>query len=298
MSDNLNSYPTVFNLGHKAIEGIFDGMVEVQEKVDGSQFSFGIRNDKLVMRSKRVELELGGNHGMFTPITDYIETIIDRLTPGWVYRGEFLSKPKHNVLRYERIPSNHLVLFDIDMTGQQCYVNRDTLTTEAEKLGFDAIPELRRGVVDSVTDLLSFLERTSFLGGSLIEGVVVKRRDLFTMEKKIAIGKYVSEGFKEVHHKEWKVTTRADIVDQLQARYKTEARWDKAVIHLKEEGRLDDSPRDIGPLIREVVADIEKEEKDAIKDELWKYFWPRINKGLTSGLPEWYKEKLLKEAFE
>ena len=37
-----NSYPSIFNLGHKAIQNLLTVDVNVEEKVDGSQFSFGL----------------------------------------------------------------------------------------------------------------------------------------------------------------------------------------------------------------------------------------------------------------
>jgi len=36
----LNSYPSIYNLGHHAIATLLDAPVLVEEKVDGSQFSF------------------------------------------------------------------------------------------------------------------------------------------------------------------------------------------------------------------------------------------------------------------
>ncbi|MCH7615909.1 MAG: hypothetical protein IH978_09285, partial [Nitrospinae bacterium] len=56
-----------------------------------------------------------------------------------------------------------------------------------------------------VDDFKSLLDTQSCLGGTTVEGVVVKNYALWTMEKKIAIGKYVSEIFKERNSKEWKI---------------------------------------------------------------------------------------------
>jgi ATP-dependent RNA circularization protein (DNA/RNA ligase family) len=36
------SYPSIYALGHRAIRELFDGPVVVEEKIDGSQFSFGV----------------------------------------------------------------------------------------------------------------------------------------------------------------------------------------------------------------------------------------------------------------
>ena len=145
----------------------------------------------------------------------------------------------------------------------------------------------------------TFLERDSILGGTKIEGVVIKNYELFTMEKKPAMGKYVSEAFKEVHNKDWKERnpTGKDFVLALTEKYKTEARWNKAILHLTEAGQLEHSPKDIGLLMREVPADVLKECEDEIKEALFGHFWQYIQRGITSGLPEWYKDELAKSAF-
>ena len=52
MSNLIHSYPTVFAIGHKMIADLFNGSVVVEEKVDGSQFSFGVIDGELVCRSK------------------------------------------------------------------------------------------------------------------------------------------------------------------------------------------------------------------------------------------------------
>jgi len=51
----LNSYPKVYNLGHAAIVHLFDEPVTVEEKVDGSQFSFALIDGELSARSKGKE---------------------------------------------------------------------------------------------------------------------------------------------------------------------------------------------------------------------------------------------------
>jgi hypothetical protein len=114
------------------------------------------------------------------------------------------------------------------------------------------------------------------------------------------MGKYVSEHFKEVHNKEWKLNNpgRQDIMQMLIGRYKSEARWEKAVFRLRDEGVLQNAPQDIGPLIKTVAPDVAAECKEEIMEELWKYFWPQVSRALTAGLPEWYKQRLVHQQFE
>ena len=74
--------------------------------------------------------------------------------------------------------------------------------------------------------------------------------------------------------------------------YCTQARWQKAVQRLEEQGQLEHSPRDIGALMRAVGTDLLEEEEETIKAELFKLFWKDIVRTAQRGLPEWYKAQL------
>ena len=148
--DILPSYPKIYSLGHPAIGNIFDGKVVVQEKVDGSQFSFGIFDGNLMIRSKGQQIFKEAPEGMFKAGVEHVTKIAHMLVPDWVYRGEYLQRPKHNALAYNRVPSGHIALFDI-LTGQETYATLGTLKLEAEKLGIELF-------ADKLSDL--------FLGGN------------------------------------------------------------------------------------------------------------------------------------
>ena len=114
------------------------------------------------------------------------------------------------------------------------------------------------------------------------------------------MGKYVSEAFKEIHGGEWRKNnpTQNEIVEKVALQYKTPARWHKSVQHLREAGQLEDSPRDIGKLMKEVNIDVLKECETEIKEELFKQAWPKIARIITAGLPEWWKQELLAKQFQ
>jgi len=53
----INSYPKIYNLGHRAVREIFEEAVIFQEKVDGSQISFMVDDTGMPhARSKRQTL--------------------------------------------------------------------------------------------------------------------------------------------------------------------------------------------------------------------------------------------------
>ena len=106
----MHSYPKVYNLGHPAISELFSDPVVVQEKVDGSQFSFGIIDGELKCRSKGAEIFLDNPEKMFEKAVEAIKEL--SLMDGWTYRGEFLRGPSHNTLKYNRTPRHNIILFD------------------------------------------------------------------------------------------------------------------------------------------------------------------------------------------
>lgn len=294
----LHSYPSVFQIGHKQIIDIFNGPVLVEEKIDGSSFSWGLIDGELQCRSKGKQLILDAPEKMFTQAVEVVKELQPNLMPNWVYRAEYLASPKHNTIKYNRIPNKHLILYDVN-TGLEEYLPYDSLVAEGERLGLEVVPRFFEGVISDFTQFKELLERESILGGSKIEGFVAKNYSLFTQEKKVAMGKYVREDFKEENAKDFRARnpTGKDITQALILKYQNEARFRKAVQHLKEAGLLEGSPKDIGLLIREIPADILKEAEEEIKEELFKHFWPNISRGITRTVPTWYKNELAKSAF-
>ena len=47
-----------------------------------------------------------------------------------------------------------------------------------------------------------------------------------------------------------------------------------------------------------MANDIRAECEDEIKEALFKWAWPEIQRQVTKGMPEWYKEQLAKSQFE
>jgi hypothetical protein len=299
--------------------------VQIQEKVDGSFFAFGLFPEsnldaataafgctaeeakpleltelELKVRSKGAVMIPDAPEGMFKPAVKAVKDRQDLLRPGWQYRGETLVKPKHNALSYDRIPKDNIILFDV-CTDEETYLPYEELCAEAKRLDLEVVPQLFSGTVQSTEQLRVYLDCISILGGQKIEGVVVKPlTPLYGIDKKMLFGKFVSEAFKEVHRKAWGESNPGptDIIHRLGEMYANGARYQKALVHLREAGQIEDSPRDIGKLIREIPVDVLKECEDDIKEALFKYAWPHISRIIIREVPTWYKDLLLRQQFE
>lgn len=292
-------FPKILHVGHKDISTLFDDVVEITEKVDGSQLGFGKVNGRLFVRSKGRELDLDNPDGMFMKAVEYVRSIEDRLPDNYTFYGEYLQKPKHNTLAYDRVPTNGIALFGVYNYETKEFYDYETIQVWANKLEVDAVPVIKLGI-SNPEEVLEFVKnRVSYLGGQNIEGVVVKAYKpwlfLNSIPLSVMSGKYVTEEFKEVHGANWKAenTNKGQLAVAI-GKYKSVARWNKAVQHLRDAGNLSGSPKDIGLLIKEVRRDVEEEEKENIKDILWKIYGDKFLHEAGSGLPQWYKEELVK----
>jgi len=295
----IPDYGKIFHIGSSECSQILDGDVYLQEKIDGSQFSFAKIGDKLHFRSKAipfVEDEITKSQKMFIEGVDAIVALKEKLPPNVTFRGEYLRVPRHNTLVYDRVPPNHVIIFDVMDNGRILYPEEAVTLTAS--LGFEYVPCEK---VSSLTleGLHEYLQRKSCLGAVKVEGCVIKNYARFSPYGGTLMAKFVSEEFKELNKGVWKVNraAKADIKELLGMEIGQPARYLKSIQRLEETNSLEMSPRDIGKLFKEVQKDLEEECTNYLKDRLFEVFWPHISRVATRGIPTYYKEWLLKRGF-
>lgn len=294
MDGKIKSYPSVVRLGSRGIEDIFNGNVVIQEKIDGSQFSFGIDKDgNLKMRSKNAEISSENHQGMFAKAVEWCEANKDKFNPWFTYRGEYLQSPKHNIMRYERVPKGNIIIFDITF-GDDVWLEYDSMVEEADRIGLECVPQYAKGnitkqFVEANKD--EWLSRESVLGGN-VEGFVIKNYAVLTPFNTASMAKVVRENFQEIGKMNRRAKTGGEDFEWFDDKYVTEARWNKAYQHLKEQELIQGNMSDVGRLIKEVNVDVLKECAEDIKEDLFKIYWKRLAKRLSNGLAEWYDNKL------
>ena len=300
----MRAYAKVHHIGDPMCEGIFEGEVEVEEKVDGSQFRIHIDiNGMFHFASHRMEFISNENNGMFQKA---VESTLKNLAPimgktrehDMYIFAEFVGKNQQNTLSYERVPESHVIVFDV--IKDQHWFTYTEKKQFAEKYGFDCIPRLWLEDGSHLTPevINELLKTKSYLGGTTIEGIVIKNYNKFFdpnkyqwMEGNFLVGKYVRQEFKELNMKEH---AGEDVsMGKIKLRYIAEARWDKAIQKLREEGKLVNAMKDLALLVPEVKHDVEEECKEDIKDQLYSLYGKQVISGSVKGLPEYYNKKLL-----
>lgn len=289
-------YPKVWHMGHRTVEGMFvTGTTWVQEKYDGSQFSFirDIETGELICKSHHVILDLENPGKLFEGTVDHLKSVKDKIRTGWLHRGEAFMSNKHNTLKYDRTPAGHLVLFDVDV-GHHAYLDPHETMGVADSLGVEAAQLIEEIDRENVTPLMltTWLKIPSSLGGTKIEGVVMKNYDHMTAFDAPAFCKFVSEAFKEQHSRNLDWKQGKDLNNALGDTFATEARWRKSVQRLRDSGQLEESPQDIGILLKELNGDLLDEYGDELKERVWKPAWRTISRASTRGFAEWYKREL------
>jgi RNA ligase len=302
---NFPSYVKVLQLGDPRISDILKRPHVVEEKLDGSQFRFGKIGGQVMTGSHRVRYnEYNQPDKMFRGVVAYVESIASLLPEGTMFYAEMLSKPKQNTVQYGRAAKNGLMLFDAWDTRTNTWFTLPELTAAASLFEIDGpviLAESDGSEPESLDTMQRFLSTTSYFGNSIIEGIVVKcygdSIPVTYQQLPGLFGKYVRASFKEENAIEWR-GKKGSVTDAVISRFKTEARWEKIVLHLQEEGKLEWNMRDMGALITELSREIEEEVKPAAVDMLWGNIEHQVHKGLGGGMAEWWKAKLLKKQVE
>jgi hypothetical protein len=286
----------ILSVGDVRLDKLFDGPVEITEKLDGSQINFGVGPEKgLWIWSKGAVIQPDQPPTLFAPAVKTILSIQKDLPVGYSFHGEAVCSKRHNTLVYDRVPTGYIALYGIFDDSGIPLVHYD-ISKYSNSLGLDTVPLMYRGNITSVNELKNYLETPSYLGNVNAEGIVIKNYNqpffMNGITSPITQAKWVTEAFKEKHKSN---PDFVDPLDRLISEFVGEPRWVKAVQRRKETSDTPLSVKDIGPLIGEIAKDLREEEEQYIKDKLYSIYKKRIVQGITKGFPEWFKEKLAGE---
>jgi len=304
---NFSTYPKIMVLGQRGTEEIFKDQVEVTEKCDGCNCRVMNDNGKLRVGSHKRELSLDSDvpdAKMFTPFTNWVkekeEKLLKLLPSGTTLFGEMCQN--HNVLKYKN--TFPIVLFNVGRIEEYGldFVSAEFQEHELSKLslelGVPLVPVLYKGKIGSREQLDKLLDTQSFMGGTKIEGIVIKNYNQLNQFGRPIFAKIVSQEFKEDHRDKRKSSNTTSLEEKIVEKYFNEARLRKSIQHLREDGTYDGSPRDIGNLLKHIPKDIYSEAKEEIKEMLFDKYWKQISRMICGRIPQAYKNYLEKELFK
>ena len=279
-----------------------NGLFYIEEKYDGSHFRFGIdKEGNRWFGSKEVTYsDVRLPDKMFVKAVEKANQALDilekteKIDNYYIFFSEYIKSPKHNTLTYDREPRNNLVLFDIVKDG--IFLEPNNVRHMASKM--DIEPVSLREILDRFPtfDEAKSLINTSSLGGTNMEGVVIKNYDIMLEingQIRPLIYKIVRDDFKELNDKEWnKHSKDNDVINKIASALNKEAIFRKAVQHLNDSGQATGEMKDMVKLIPLVYKDLYEEYQPIIEDILFKHFQKDIEKTIIHGLPEYYKQIL------
>jgi len=266
-------YPKILHIGAPLVETVFFEEIELSEKCDGSQCRVNLTNEFVATGSKNQNV---ADYGMFEIAHNYSKVIHEETE--WRQFGdditlfcEFLKSPKHNTISYDRVPLNNLYLFGALVDG--VHMKTDDLNDIAKCFDIDPPNIMYEGNVESAEELKEFMTHESYLGGSLVEGVVIKNYnrtyDPLQVHSQAFIGypmcaKFVREDFKAANAKRWNTLDRKKGVDAIVEMFFVGEMFQKTIQHLRDEGKITYTKKDLQYLIPEFFDDLMDEKKDAM----------------------------------
>ena len=177
----INHLYDIYNKkGKEFIDQLFNTYVTVNEKMDGSAFTFERDKEtgkfKFYRRDQRNPITLVDRTLMkyYEKPIQYIESlpphILEQIPRGWRFGLEYFANTKPVEITYDRIPKNHLLLSYVHEYGDDGKIkktiqNKGELDNWADLLGVDRAPIIFQGYLtddqkDKITDFL----RTPFEG--------------------------------------------------------------------------------------------------------------------------------------
>jgi hypothetical protein len=204
----LFRYQHVERLGNEEVEGLLDGEVIVQTKIDGANLTvawypdpIGLvvasRNNVVYRNGAPVEFPKGEGktEKRFMDAIEYVlahDGIRTMAAQGFVLRGEWMIQ--HSIV-YAKEHSGHFIVFDVERHDGS-YVHPDAWMLLAQEHAVRFVPVLARLISPRVDALVELTKGADEFGAQQKEGIVVKRYEFTNKRGRRTWGKIVSADFK------------------------------------------------------------------------------------------------------
>jgi hypothetical protein len=196
---NFREYPKIHRLGKEETDGILNGPVTVQEKVDGANISIWLGDDGEVHCGSRGR-ELPSDD-VFNGFPKYVrsnEKIKDFLLQNPTMRlyGEWLVK---HTITYPETAYRKIYLFDLFDDAHNYFYEQSEVQKLAKDLGLEFPHIFVDARVVTIDDIKEFVGKSMIPNAARGEGVVIKPLDFKNKWGDHVYAKMVHEQFKEAN---------------------------------------------------------------------------------------------------
>lgn len=272
----FKKYPKIFALGKEDVKDIFtdDDVILIQEKVDGTNMRFFIKDKSIIFGSRTQQLM--SNNGEDTNIGKQFKVIIEHIRQrlkgkrlkkfeGYIFFGEGMIKHTMSY-DWENIP--RFLGFDIMDIETGLFLNWITAEKMFKQINLDTVPLIKTSKAkecrenpfkDSDIPITAYPPLTK--PKLQAEGIVYKNYN------KQIFAKYVREQFKEENAEAFGGTPKYEETDdgKITARFCTNARIEKFIFKLIHEGD-------------KLELSMMKKLPNLISDDIWEENWREIVK--------------------
>lgn len=247
----FQKYGKIKIVGHEDNEGIFDNpsdMIVIEEKMDGANFRFMIKDGKIIFGSRSQQLTsdegedtniqknfLRAVNFIREQVWSNIDVTESKKYEKYIFHGECMVS---HTMSYDWDKVPPYLGFDIYDTENEEYFGIKIINTIFDELGLRLVPIVKIVTAGRLKDINEKMIPISRYSLHQAEGIVFKNY------KKQIFAKLVQEKFKEKNKKvfgEGKKYAKTD-EDYLTAVYCTNARIDKMIFKLIDEGEKLDMP--------------------------------------------------------
>lgn len=190
-------------LDPEELHHLFDGEVEIEEKIDGANLGISFSGDgELLVQHRGGYLSPpwdGEYNGLEQWIASRQENLFDELEGRFVLFGEW-CRSRHSI-SYDRLP-DYLIGFDVFDRSRRCFLDNRRRNSVLERLEISRPCHVDHGAF-SVTDVIAILEKyeSCYRDQGPPEGLYLRRCDSGQV---VARGKLVNSGFVQSIETHWR----------------------------------------------------------------------------------------------
>lgn len=260
---DIPKYQHISRLTNDETEGLLDGDVIVQTKIDGANLTVAYTEKGHIIASRNNAKSVGGEpKNGFRGAVEYClgHSGLMTLSKQYILRGEWLVRHSMN---YPKENMQHFYVFDVQRYKDHSYLHPDEYIPLLIKYGIKYIPVLARLSNPTIDELAKLAEGPDEFGAEQKEGIVIKRFNFVNKYGRVQWGKIVHEGFQLKN----KLAFRPKNADDITIKFASETITEHLVLKIIAKIKAEDSNNDI--TIRKMPQILGLAWYDVFTEELW-----------------------------